>query len=84
MKPRKELEEAREVGLEVDLEEGEIEEEGQDDVKTTTNKVIFPKTSLTWDDHGALIASIMGTQLKTAQNWSRNGKIEFVNEEIIL
>jgi hypothetical protein len=47
MKSPKDLEEAREVGLEVDLEEGEIEEEGQDDVKTTTNKVIFPKTSLT-------------------------------------
>jgi hypothetical protein len=68
MKPPKDLEEAREVGLEVDSEEEEMEEEGRADVTTAMNKVTWPETSLTQDDHGALTAEIMGMQLKTAQN----------------
>jgi hypothetical protein len=68
MKPPKDLEEAREVGLEVDSEEGEMEAEGRADATTAMNKVIWPETSLTQDDHGARTAGIMGTQLKTVQN----------------
>jgi hypothetical protein len=34
----------------------------------TTNKFIWPETTLTQYDHGARTVGIMGTQLKTFQN----------------
>ena len=45
-----------------------MEIEGRADVTTTTDKVTWPKTSLTQDDHGSLTAGIMGTQLKIVHN----------------
>jgi hypothetical protein len=68
MKPPKDLEEAREVGLEVGLEEVKMEVEVQDNATTTKKKFIWTDTALTQDDHGACIAGIMGTQLKTIHN----------------
>jgi hypothetical protein len=61
MKPPKDLKEAREMGLEVDLEEGEMEAESRDDATTSKNKVIWPNTGLTQDNHGAHTVGIIGT-----------------------
>jgi hypothetical protein len=61
------MEEAREVGPEVDSEEEEMEEEGRVDVTTTMKKVIWPETTLAQGGHGALTTRKMGTQLKIAQ-----------------
>jgi hypothetical protein len=55
---------AREVGSEVDSEEGEMEPKGRFDVTTTMNKVIWTNIFLTQDEHGAHTTGIMGTQLK--------------------
>jgi hypothetical protein len=62
------LEEAGEVGMKVDSEEGEMEVYGLSDATNAKNKVIWPDTTLTRDDHGYLTAGIMGTQLNTTQN----------------
>ena len=68
MKPPKDLEEAREVGLEADSEEGDIEVDSQAYVKNSIKKVIWPETSLTQDDHDVLTAGTMAMQQNTAWN----------------
>jgi hypothetical protein len=68
MKPPKELEEVREVGLKVDSKEGEMEAEGRANITTAKNKVTYRETSLTQYSHGSLTKGIMGMQLKTARS----------------
>jgi len=68
MKSPKDLEEAREVGLEVDLEEEEMEAEGRGYVTNSMKRVIFPETDLTQDDHGDRTMGTMAMQLKTSWN----------------
>jgi hypothetical protein len=68
MKPPKDLEEAGEVGVEVDSEEEEMGEEGQEYVTTVMNKVTWLEASLTQDLHGALSAELTSMQPKTTDN----------------
>jgi hypothetical protein len=67
MKQPKDMEEVGELVVEVDLEEGGIEEEDQADVTILMNKDIWPETFLTRDDHSTHTIELMFTQLKISQ-----------------
>jgi hypothetical protein len=62
--PGKEVEE---VGVEVDLEEGGMEEEDQVDATIVMNKETWLETFLTQDDHGVHTTELMFMQPKIAQ-----------------
>jgi hypothetical protein len=68
MKPLKDWEEAEEVGPEETSEEEELGEEDQVDATTVMRKVTWLGIVLNRDDHGALTAEPMDTQLKTSQS----------------
>jgi hypothetical protein len=68
MKTLRDQEEVEEVEREEISEEEELGEEGQADVITVMRKVTWLEIVLIQDDHGALTAKPMGTQMNTTHN----------------
>jgi hypothetical protein len=66
MKHPKGREEAWEVAVQLDLDEGGLEEEDQVDFTIVMNKDIWLETVLIQDTHGAHTAELIPTQLKSA------------------